>query len=98
MKARLTFPAARIRDDFSSLRIASISVSGDLSDGSVWRGTEVGNLIRTRSIGKSHSREGTTDGFLSIAFDRAGNCRLWSHSAVSPPRREDWPRSASSSE
>jgi sugar lactone lactonase YvrE len=77
MNALLDISAARVFVDgiFSTPRIAHPEGVAVHRDGSVWCGTEVGDLIRIEADGKSHARVGTTEGFLlGIAFDRAGNC------------------------
>jgi DDE superfamily endonuclease len=44
-------------------------------DGSIWCGTETGDLLRLAADGDSVERIGGTGGFLiGIAFDSAGNC------------------------
>lgn len=45
------------------------------ADGSVWAGTERGDLVRIAADGSTIERMGTTGGFLlGIAFDPSGNC------------------------
>ena len=77
MKALLDISAARVFVDgiFSRPRIAHPEGVAIHPDGSIWCGTEVGDLIRIDADGKSHSLVGTTAGFLlGLAFDKAGNC------------------------
>lgn len=54
-------------------------------DGSIWCGTEWGDLIRVEADGSRHTRMGTTGGFaLGLAFDSAANCYICDlkHAAV----------------
>ena len=55
------------------------------ADGSIWCGTEIGDLLRIAADGSKVERMGTTNGFaLGIAFDSAGNCFMCDlkHAAV----------------
>jgi len=77
MKPLLDISAARVFVDgiFSDPRIAHPEGVAVHADGSIWCGTEVGDLIRIEADGKSHARVGATGGFLlGLAFDKAGNC------------------------
>jgi sugar lactone lactonase YvrE len=77
MKPLLDISAARVFVDgiFSEPRIAHPEGVAIHADGSVWCGTETGDLIRIEPDGKAHARVGTTGGFLlGLAFDNAGNC------------------------
>jgi sugar lactone lactonase YvrE len=76
-KPLLDMSAARVFFDgiFTEPRVAhpeGVAVHGD---GSIWCGTETGDLLRIAADGSSVERMGGTDGFLlGIAFDHAGNC------------------------
>lgn len=77
MKPILDIARARVFVDgiFSEPRIAHPEGVAVHADGSIWCGTEVGDLLRIEADGKSHTLVGSTGGFaLGIAFDRAGNC------------------------
>jgi len=91
MTARLTplldISAARVFFDgtFSNPRVAHPEGVAIHADGSVWCGTETGDLLRIAADGSSVEKMAGTDGFLlGIAFDSAGNvfaCDL-RHAAV----------------
>jgi len=69
--------AARVFFDgiFTSPRVAHPEGVAVHRDGSIWCGTETGDLLRLAADGNSVERIGGTDGFLlGIAFDSAGNC------------------------
>jgi sugar lactone lactonase YvrE len=73
----LDMSAARVFFDgiFSEPRVAHPEGVAVHSDGSIWCGTETGDLLRIAADGSSVERTGGTDGFLlGIAFDSAGNC------------------------
>lgn len=60
---------------FSSPRLAHPEGIAVHSDGSVWAGTERGELVRITADGSGIELMGTSEGFLlGIAFDAAGNC------------------------
>jgi sugar lactone lactonase YvrE len=87
MQPVLDMARARVFVDgvFSEPRIAHPEGVAIHTDGSIWCGTEVGDLLRIEADGKSHARMGTTGGFaLGIAFDKAGNCFICDlkHAAV----------------
>jgi len=72
----LDISAARVFFDgiFSSPRVAHPEGVAVDSDGTVWCGTETGDLLRIAADGSSVQRMSGTDGFLlGIAFDAAGN-------------------------
>ena len=76
MKPLLDISAARVFFDgiFSEPRVAHPEGVAVHADGSIWCGTEVGDLLRIDAEGKAVERMGSTGGFLlGIAFDRAGN-------------------------
>jgi sugar lactone lactonase YvrE len=76
-KPLLEMSAARVffDDIFSNPRVAHPEGVAVHRDGSIWCGTETGDLLRLASDGSSVERMGSTDGFLlGIAFDGAGNC------------------------
>ena len=76
-KPLLDMSAARVFFDglFTSPRVAHPEGVAVHADGSIWCGTENGDLLRLTADGGSLERKGGTDGFLlGIAFDRAGNC------------------------
>lgn len=83
----LDISAARVFIDgvFTTPRIAHPEGVAIHADGSVWCGTETGDLLRIAPDGSSVERMAGTDGFLlGIAFDPAGNlfaCDL-KHAAV----------------
>ena len=77
MKPLLPMSAARIffNGIFTVPRLAHPEGVAVHSDGSIWCGTETGDLLRLGGDGQSIERIGGTDGFLlGIAFDQAGNC------------------------
>lgn len=77
MKPLLEMSAARVFFDgiFSEPRVAHPEGVAVHADGSLWCGTETGDLLRIDADGKTVERMATTDGFLlGIAFDRAGSC------------------------
>lgn len=60
---------------FTSPRVAHPEGVAVHRDGSIWCGTEHGQLLRIAADGSRLELMGTTDGFaLGIAFDSAGNC------------------------
>ena len=76
-KPLLEMSAARVFFDgiFSNPRVAHPEGVAIHRDGSIWCGTETGDLLRIAADGNSVERMGGTDGFLlGIAFDSAGNC------------------------
>ncbi|TPI38013.1 gluconolaconase [Mesorhizobium sp. B3-1-9] len=76
-KPLLEMSAARVFFDgiFTNPRVAHPEGVAVHRDGSIWCGTETGDLLRLAADGGSVERMGGTDGFLlGIAFDRAGNC------------------------
>ena len=76
-KPLLDMSAARVFFDgiFTIPRVAHPEGVAVHSDGSIWCGTENGDLLRLAADGRSVERKGGTDGFLlGIAFDRAENC------------------------
>ena len=77
MKPLLPMSAARVFFDgiFTSPRVAHPEGVAVHADGSIWCGTEIGELLRIAADGSSVERMGGTGGFLlGIAFDSAGNC------------------------
>lgn len=70
---------------FTEPRVAHPEGVAVHADGSIWCGTEWGDLIRIEADGSKHALMGSTKGFaLGIAFDSAGNgyiCDL-KHAAV----------------
>ncbi len=69
--------AARVFFDglFTEPRIAHPEGVAIHADGSIWCGTEWGDIIRIAPDGSRHELVGSTGGFaLGIAFDSAGNC------------------------
>jgi sugar lactone lactonase YvrE len=83
----LSKTAARVFFDgiFTEPRVAHPEGVAVHADGSVWCGTEWGDLLRIEADGSRVTRMGTTDGFaLGIAFDGAGNCFICDlrHAAV----------------
>ncbi|MER9658645.1 SMP-30/gluconolactonase/LRE family protein [Mesorhizobium sp. M0159] len=76
-KPLLEMSAARVFFDgiFTNPRVAHPEGVAIHRDGSIWCGTETGDLLRLAADGGSVERMGGTDGFLlGIAFDSAGNC------------------------
>lgn len=76
-KPLLDMSAARVFFDgiFTSPRVAHPEGVAVHRDGSIWCGTETGDLLRLAADGGSVERMGGTDGFLlGIAFDSADNC------------------------
>lgn len=76
-KPLLDMSAARVFFDgiFTDPRVAHPEGVAIHRDGSIWCGTETGDLLRLAADGGSVERMGGTDGFLlGIAFDSAGNC------------------------
>lgn len=76
-KPLLEMSAARVFFDgiFTSPRVAHPEGVAIHRDGSIWCGTETGDLLRLAADGSSVERMGGTEGFLlGIAFDSAGNC------------------------
>ena len=76
-KPLLEMSAARVFFDgiFTNPRVAHPEGVAVHRDGSIWCGTETGDLLRLAANGGSVERMGGTDGFLlGIAFDSAGNC------------------------
>lgn len=77
MTALLDISAARVFFDgiFSTPRLAHPEGVAVHADGSVWCGTETGDLLRIAPDGSGVTRIASTGGFLlGIAFDAAGNC------------------------
>jgi sugar lactone lactonase YvrE len=77
MTPLLPISAAKVFFDgiFTAPRLAHPEGVAVHHDGSIWCGTETGDLVRLGADGGSIERVGATDGFLlGIAFDRAGNC------------------------
>ncbi|MDR3493500.1 MAG: SMP-30/gluconolactonase/LRE family protein [Ancalomicrobiaceae bacterium] len=77
MTTLLPISAARVFFDgiFSEPRLAHPEGVAVHADGSIWCGTETGDLVRLSADGSSIERLATSSGFLlGIAFDRAGNC------------------------
>jgi sugar lactone lactonase YvrE len=79
--------AARVFFDglFTEPRVAHPEGIAIHSDGSIWCGTEWGDLIRIASDGSRHQLMGSTGGFaLGIAFDSQDNCYVCDlrHAAV----------------
>lgn len=73
----LEISAARVFFDgiFTNPRVAHPEGVAVHRDGSIWCGTETGDLLRLAADGSSVERMGGTGGFLlGIAFDGAGNC------------------------
>jgi sugar lactone lactonase YvrE len=76
-KPLLDMSAARVFFDgiFTDPRVAHPECVAVHSDGSIWCGTETGDLLRLAPDGTSVTRMGSTGGFLlGIALDCAGNC------------------------
>ena len=77
MQPLLPISAARVFFDgiFTEPRVAHPEGVAVHADGSIWCGTETGDLLRIDANGKSVDRMASTGGFLlGIAFDGAGNC------------------------
>ena len=77
MTPLLDISAARVFFDgiFTEPRLAHPEGVAVHEDGSIWCGTETGDLIRIAADGSSHEKLGSTDGFLlGLAFDSAGRC------------------------
>lgn len=77
MEPLLGIDAARVFFDgiFTSPRLAHPEGVAVHRDGSIWCGTETGDLIRIAADGSRLERMAGTGGFLlGLAFDRAGNC------------------------
>jgi sugar lactone lactonase YvrE len=75
--AALDMSAARVFFDgiFTEPRVAHPEGVAIHADGSIWCGTEVGDLLRIAADGSKVERMGSTGGFaLGIAFDGVGNC------------------------
>ncbi len=87
MKALLPMSAARVFFDgiFSTPRLAHPEGVAVHADGSVWCGTETGDLLRIEADGSAVTRVGGTGGFLlGIALDAGGDafCCDLRHQAV----------------
>jgi sugar lactone lactonase YvrE len=83
----LPMSAARVFFDgtFSEPRMAHPEGVAVHADGSIWCGTEWGDLLRISADGGTLEKMGSTGGFaLGIAFDSAGNCFICDlkHAAV----------------
>ncbi|MDR3372121.1 MAG: SMP-30/gluconolactonase/LRE family protein [Ancalomicrobiaceae bacterium] len=77
MTTLLPISAARVFFDgiFSEPRLAHPEGIAVHADGTIWCGTETGDLVRLAADGSSINWLATTSGFLlGIAFDRVGNC------------------------
>ncbi len=77
MTPLLDISAARVFFDgiFTEPRLAHPEGVAVHKDGSIWCGTETGDLIRIAADGSSHEQLGSTGGFLlGLAFDSAGRC------------------------
>lgn len=77
MEPLLPISAARVFFDgiFTEPRVAHSEGVAVHADGSIWCGTETGDLLRIDAEGKSVELMAATGGFLlGIAFDSAGNC------------------------
>jgi sugar lactone lactonase YvrE len=77
MSPILPISAARVFCDgiFGTPRLAHPEGVAVHPDGSIWCGTENGELIRIAPDGASYACMGSTGGFLlGIGFDEAGNC------------------------
>ena len=90
----LDMSAARVFFDgvFADPRLAHPEGVAIHADGSVWCGTEWGDLIRIEADGSRHTLMGSTHGFaLGLAFDSAGNCYVCDlkHQAVFKYRASD---------
>lgn len=76
-KPLLAMDSARVFFDgmFTDPRVAHPEGVAIHPDGSIWCGTETGDLLRLAADGSAVERMGGTGGFLlGIAFDSAGNC------------------------
>jgi sugar lactone lactonase YvrE len=87
MEPLLPISAARIFFDgiFTEPRVAHPEGVAIHADGSIWCGTETGDLLRIDAEAKAVEKMGATGGFLlGIAFDGAGNCYACDlrHSAI----------------
>ena len=74
----LQMSSARVFFDgiFTEPRVAHPEGAAVQSDGSIWCGTETGDILRIAANGSTVERMGTTNGFaLGIAFDHAGRTR-----------------------
>lgn len=77
MSPVLPMSAARVFFDgiFTEPRVAHPEGVAVHSDGSIWCGNELGEVLRIAADGSKVERMGSTGGFaLGIAFDSAGNC------------------------
>jgi sugar lactone lactonase YvrE len=77
MKPLLAMSSARVFFDgiFTTPRVAHPEGVAVHRDGSIWCGSETGDLLRISADGQTVERVGGTGGFLlGIAFDRQGNC------------------------
>ncbi len=77
MTPLLDISAARVFFDgiFTEPRLAHPEGVAVHEDGSIWCGTETGDLIRIAADGSSHEKLGSTGGFLlGLAFDSPGRC------------------------
>lgn len=77
MEPLLPISAARVFFDgiFTEPRVAHPECVAVHIDGSIWCGTETGDLLRIDAEGRAVERMAATGGFLlGIAFDSAGNC------------------------
>ncbi|MEK1890208.1 MAG: SMP-30/gluconolactonase/LRE family protein [Phyllobacterium sp.] len=77
MQPLLPLSKARVFFDgiFTEPRVAHPEGVAVHVDGSIWCGTETGDLLRIDAKGNSVERMASTGGFLlGIAFDSAGNC------------------------
>jgi sugar lactone lactonase YvrE len=75
----LPISAARVFFDgiFTEPRVAHPEGVAIHPDGSIWCGTETGDLLRIAADGSRVERMGATSGFaLGIAFDSAANCYI----------------------
>ena len=77
MKPLLPISAARVFFDgiFTEPRVAHPEGVAVHADGSIWCGTETGDLLRIDAAGQTVELIASTGGFLlGIAFDGSGNC------------------------